>query len=766
MADKRQRSLSIKSILGIVYILTMCITMSSVSYIVFSNWTASAENLTQELAGDATKDIYYQVDMFLHKAEHINAINSNIIQNRVIEIADEKQREKFFVGALQSYDKEIYSISYGTVNGEYYGARRNEKGILEIMRNSGETVGHSWYYAVKEDLSAGERVLDAGKFDPRQRAWYQVAEKSQKPTFSPTYKHFVMNDLAISAAWPVYNEKKELQGVLATHMLISGIGDYLAEIARPNNGYAAIFDKNSGKIIASSLQKNGKSSAVMKNGVEISSGKIDEDTLQDIYRHYGSTKEHSFLHLINNQRMFIGVDEYQKEGLNWVIISALPETLLLAEVARNIKTTIILLVLAVAVLFIINFIATRKLLQPMNNLLEVAEHFSAGELQLRAEVIRRDEIGRIAEAFNKVADKMSGLINNLENIVEARTEELEYLNCHDPLTGLKNRRCFENSLQEIDNEEHLPLSVIFADINGLKMTNDIFGHAAGDQLIKKTAEILKDSCKENDIIGRVGGDEFIILLPNTSGEGITEIIEKINSSLRQANVAAIKCSISMGFDTKTTQAQSMEEIMANAENKMYKDKVLNRKAINADIIGNIMTTLRGRNKKEKLHSEKVSFLSGKIGEALGFSATKIKRVTEAGYLHDIGKIVLDEKILNGHNLSEAEIEIKRQHPIVGYRILNLFDDTLDLAEAVYSHHENWDGTGYPKGLRGNEIPVMARIIAVAEAYDEMTNEYGNLRFDSATALQRIKEMAGNRLDPEITEAFISIIAESENQYSM
>lgn len=765
MADKRQRGLSIKSILGIVYILTMCITMSSVSYIVFSNWTASAENLTQELAEDATKDIYYQVDMFLHKAEHINAINSKIIQNSVIEIADEKQREKFFVGALQSYDKEIYSFSYGTVNGEYYGARRNEKGILEIMRNSAETGGHSWYYAVKEDLSAGERVLDAGKFDPRQRAWYQVAEKSQKPTFSPTYKHFVMNDLAISAAWPVYNEKKELQGVLATHMLISGIGDYLAEIARPNNGYAAIFDKNSGKIIASSLQKKDKDSVAIKAGVEISSGKIDERTLQDIYRHYGTTKEHSFLHSINNERMFIGVDEYQKEGLNWVIISALPEALLLAEVARNIKSTIILLVLAVAVLFIINFIATRKLLQPMNNLLEVAEHLSAGELQLRAEVVRRDEIGRIAEAFNNVADKMSSLINNLENIVETRTEELEYLNCHDPLTGLKNRRCFENALQEIDNEAHLPLSVIFADINGLKMTNDIFGHAAGDELIKKTAEVLEEYCQENDIIGRVGGDEFIILLPNTSGKGITEIIEKIHMSLRQANVSAIKCSISMGFDTKTTQTQSMEEIMANAENKMYKDKVLNRKEINADIIGNIMTTLHKRNKKEKLHSQKVSFLSGKIGEALGFSATEIKRVTEAGYLHDIGKIVLDEKILQGQNLSETEIEIKRQHPIVGYRILNLFDDTLDLAEAVYSHHENWDGTGYPKGLKGNEITIMGRIIAVAEAYDEITNEYGNLRLDSESAMQKIKEMAGNRLDPEIVKAFASIIAETENQHS-
>ena len=335
-------------------------------------------------------------------------------------------------------------------------------------------------------------------------------------------------------------------------------------------------------------------------------------------------------------------------------------------------------------------------------------------------------------------------------------EEIKYLNCHDVLTGLKNRRCFEKAMELMDNAENLPLSIIFADINGLKMTNDIFGHAAGDELIRKIAEILKESCRENDVIGRLGGDEFIVLLPNTTNEDSMKIMARIKEALSQARVAAIKCSISLGCDTKTDSTQAVTEIMANAENKMYKDKVLNRKNINDGIIDNLMKTLHGRNIKEKVHSERVSILSGKIAEMLGFTATKEKRIKEAGYLHDIGKIVLDEKIVRGHNLSEAELEIKRQHPIVGYRILNLFDDTLDLAEAVYSHHENWDGTGYPKGLKGEEIPITGRIIAVAEVYDELTNEYGDLHFDHATAVQKIKAMAGKRFDPAIVEAFMKI----------
>ena len=893
--NERQTNLSVKFILGIVSFLTLSITMSCIVYLVFSNWTASAENVTQKLAQDMAKDVYWKIDAFLHTPEHINELNYKLIKNGILDMRNDRQREKFFVGVLQSYDKEIYSFSYGTAAGEYYGARRNVAGNIEIMRNNSSTGGHSWYYQVNEDLTAGSRVLDAGVFDPRERYWYQIAEKAHEPIFSPVYKHFVMDDLAISAAYPVYNEKNELQGVLGTHMLITSIGDYLAEIVNQKSGYVAILDKSSNRIISSSWEgnRNGISQANAAAATAFSS--IDQDILGQIYQKHLSAKQDSFIYTIDNKKMFIGVEQYRQNGLDWIIISALPTSVLVAEVSQNIKQTVFLLVLAVVLLVLINYFVTRKLLSPMNNLLDAAEKLSAGDLQPRAEIVRKDEIGRIAEAFNKVADKMSGLINNLENSVEARTEELnkinesledskkqlqmildstaeaiygidlegncmfcnvsalrllkyssqeellgknmhlqihhsradgtvfpyeecpivqdlhqglgvygygevfwrsdgtpfyaeyrsypqykddrivgavvtfmdvterikdeeeiKYLNCHDVLTGLKNRRCFEKAMELMDNAENLPLSIIFADINGLKMTNDIFGHAAGDELIRKIAEILKESCRENDVIGRLGGDEFIVLLPNTTNEDSMKIMARIKEALSQARVAAIKCSISLGCDTKTDSTQAVTEIMANAENKMYKDKVLNRKNINDGIIDNLMKTLHGRNIKEKVHSERVSILSGKIAEMLGFTATKEKRIKEAGYLHDIGKIVLDEKIVRGHNLSEAELEIKRQHPIVGYRILNLFDDTLDLAEAVYSHHENWDGTGYPKGLKGEEIPITGRIIAVAEVYDELTNEYGDLHFDHAVAVQKIKAMAGKRFDPAIVEAFMKI----------
>ena len=897
--EERRASLSIKFILGIVSFLTLSITMSCIVYLVFSNWTASAENVTQKLAQDMAKDVYWKIETFLHKPEHINELNYKLIKNGILDMQNERQRDKFFVGVLQSYDKEIYSFSYGTSAGEYYGARRNEAGATEIMRENASTGGHSWYYQVNDDLTAGRRVLDAGAFDPRERSWYQIAGKGHMPIFSPVYKHFVMDDLAISAAYPVYNEKDELQGVLGTHMLITGIGDYLAEIVNQNNGYVAILDKTSNRIITSSWDGNRNGISQTNAAAATVFSSIDENVLGQIYQKHLSAKQNSFIYSIDNKKMFIGVEHYQQDGLDWIIISALPTSLLVAEVAQNIEQTVLLIILAVVLLVLINYFVTRKLLSPMNNLLDVAEKLSAGDLRPRAKIVRQDEFGRIAEAFNKVADKMSSLINNLEDIVEERTEELnktneilkdskrhlqtildstaeaiygvdlegkcifcnasclqllkysspeellgknmhwqihhsrvdgtqlpieectisqglgkgegvyaygevfwrsdstpfyveyrsypqykegsivgavvtfmdvterikneeeiKYLNCHDVLTGLKNRRCFEKAMEAMDNAENLPLSIIFADINGLKMTNDIFGHAAGDELIKKIAEILKESCRANDVIGRLGGDEFIVLLPNTANEDSMNIIGRIKASLSQAHVAAIKCSISLGCDTKTDSTEAITEIMANAENNMYKDKVLNRKDINDGIINNLMKTLHGRNIKEKVHSERVSVLSGKIAEMLGFSATKVKRVKEAGYLHDIGKIVLDEKIVCSRQLSDAELEIKRQHPIVGYRILNLFDDTLDLAEAVYSHHENWDGTGYPKGLKGEEIPITGRIIAIAEVYDELTNEYGNLHLDNETALQKIKAMAGKRFDPSIVEAFSKIKLDS------
>lgn len=887
------KSLSLRSILFIVPVLCMLLSGFVIGYVIFSNWRASAWQTTEQLCANMNEEIYQKIDAFLKMPIQINDINYKLIRYGILDLQDAKARDRFFVSILSSQNKEIYSFSYGTASGEYYGARRNENGIIEVMRNNAATGGNSWYYSVNDDLTAGEIAVKAGPFDPRTRAWYQAAVTTRTPVFSSIYKHFIMSDLTISAAMPVYDDQGKLQGVMGTHLLLNGIGKYLEDTVKERHGYAFIMEKKNTALIANSLDiKNFAVSGdeLKRYTVEDIDDPIISRVYQQYIKQYQTGQPVSFRVEGDQDNLFVTAREYHQNGLDWVIFSAVPESILMKEVFLNIRITSMLVFFSVLVMFVAYYFATRKLLRPMADLLIVSEKIADGNLTERAVISRNDEIGQLAEAFNHVAGKLHDLIGNLEETVQIRTaemeaskdqlrllldstaeaiygidtegrctfcnlscinvlgysceeellgqnmhqlihhskadetplpdteckiiqsilkgkgthvnnevfwradgthfdveyfsypqirngkvigavvtfmdtternrkqEEIEYLSCHDMLTGLKNRRCLEESLTKIDIPENLPLSIIFADLNGLKMTNDIFGHAAGDALIKKSSEILLQSCRAKDIVARVGGDEFIILLPGTNREETGEVITRIRNGFSSARIAAIKCSVSLGSDTKTLLAQSIEEIMANAEDEMYKDKTMNRKSVNKDIIITIIDTLHAKSPREKQHSQVVSQLSGQIGKMMNLPDNEIRKLQQAGYLHDIGKIVLDDNILRQGSLSDEDYEKMSQHAAVGYRILNLFDETLDLAEGVYCHHEKWDGQGYPKGLKGEEIPLLSRIIAIAEVYDRVLG-----RADDATlpnqikALQEIINGAGSQFDPNIAALFIGMM---------
>lgn len=231
----------------------MLVSIGSIGYLIFNNWFSSARQTTESIAEELNESIYNQIYSFIHVPSQINEANHKIIANGILDINDERLRDKFFVGVLSSRDDEIYSFSYGTADGEYYGARRNEKGVIEIMRNNAGTRGNSWYYSVNDDMTAGDLAVQAGKFDPRTRAWYKAAVETGSPTFSPIYKHFVMDDLTVSFACPIYNKLGELQGVLGTHMLLTDIGTYLKNAVSKYNGYAVILEKGSNTLIANSM---------------------------------------------------------------------------------------------------------------------------------------------------------------------------------------------------------------------------------------------------------------------------------------------------------------------------------------------------------------------------------------------------------------------------------------------------------------------------------------------------------------------------------
>jgi diguanylate cyclase len=350
-------------------------------------------------------------------------------------------------------------------------------------------------------------------------------------------------------------------------------------------------------------------------------------------------------------------------------------------------------------------------------------------------------------------EKIVGAVVTFEDNTEGKkTEEaIKYLTYHDSLTGLYNKMFFEEELMRLNIERNLPISVIVGDVNGLKLTNDIFGHGAGDKLLKEVASILRNACRADEIIARQGGDEFAILLPNTTQAQSQIIIERIKKQFLEKQVEAIRYSISLGSGTKVSVDQDFQSIIDEADDKMYLEKSIDRKSNNLYQIDTIIEKFHKDRPREKEHAKNVSEISQRIGKALDLSDREIKKLKDAGFLHDIGKMVLDQSIMkDGYDFTEQE---KKQHAVIGYRILNSFDITTDLAETVLTHHERWDGSGYPKGLKGKEIPKTARIIAVAEYYDTMLQ---NKDISNDEIIKEMKKQSGVKFDPEIINTFVNI----------
>ncbi len=340
-------------------------------------------------------------------------------------------------------------------------------------------------------------------------------------------------------------------------------------------------------------------------------------------------------------------------------------------------------------------------------------------------------------------------------------QKIQYLNYSDQLTGLYNRRYYEAELERLDTERNLPLSLIIIDVNGLKLTNDAFGHIMGDKILKKVAGIVKNECRSDEIVARIGGDEFVVLLPKTSVAETEKIGERIRKAVDDENVGAVSLSVSMGWDAKELSDENFDGIFKSAEDAMYHNKLSESASMKYKTVDMILETLHREHPGEKLHSERVSRLNSKVGAALHLSCRIIENLEILGLLHDIGKVAISKDILEKpFILEEKERQFIQRHTEVGYQILNSVNEYSHIASYVLSHHERWDGKGYPKGLKGENIPLEARILSVAEAYDALTNERTYRKKKShEEALEVLSKNAGTQFDPHIVSVFKDAIRE-------
>lgn len=334
-------------------------------------------------------------------------------------------------------------------------------------------------------------------------------------------------------------------------------------------------------------------------------------------------------------------------------------------------------------------------------------------------------------------------------------ESILYLSYHDALTGLFNRRFYMEELARLDRPEFYPLSVVMSDINGLKIMNDAFGHDAGDELLKLVSDELKKAFGNHGEVARIGGDEFVVLLKNTSKIKTANMVETAKRNIEENELNGMRTSVSFGFEVKDDRL-SMAEVIKLAEDDMYKHKLFEVTSNRNEAIRTVLHTLHVKNPREEVHSRRVSEYCYKIGQAVGLRKDELDLLKVIGNLHDIGKIAIDESILNkpGTLSSEEWAAIKR-HSEIGYRILSSSPEYTEIALDILSHHEHFDGTGYPQGLSGNDIPFKARIISIADAFDAMTSERSYRKaMKIEEALKEIERCAGTQFDPFIAGKFV------------
>ncbi|MFW5790254.1 MAG: HD domain-containing phosphohydrolase [Bacillota bacterium] len=338
-----------------------------------------------------------------------------------------------------------------------------------------------------------------------------------------------------------------------------------------------------------------------------------------------------------------------------------------------------------------------------------------------------------------------------------KQDRIMYLSYHDVLTGLYNRRYFEEKLETI-NQVNLPVSIIMADLNGLKIVNNSSGHATGDEVLVKAAEILEAETPEKATVARFGGDEFVILLPETDNQEAHRIFDDIKAACRGTENDDFPVSLGMGIATMTEIDQDINLIFEKADREMNHNKLLETRSANHKMVSGLLGALSAKSDETVEHTERMTQLARRIGQRLGVHNSQLNRLSLLATLHDIGKTSIPEEVLNKPGpLSKEEWKMIEGHPARGYKIASATSEFAVIAEEILSHHERWDGEGYPRGLAGKEIPYLARIITIVDSYDVMISGRPYQEgMSKEEALNEIEDCAGSQFDPEIAGEFVKL----------
>ncbi|HBQ25784.1 MAG TPA: histidine kinase, partial [Syntrophomonas sp.] len=360
-----------------------------------------------------------------------------------------------------------------------------------------------------------------------------------------------------------------------------------------------------------------------------------------------------------------------------------------------------------------------------------------------------------------------GAIESIRDISQRKhfEEQLRYLSLHDKLTGLYNRNYFEEEIRRLESGRFSPTGMLVCDVDGLKLVNDTLGHDAGDKLLISVARVIEKCFRADDMVARVGGDEFAVIMLRTSDavveaacQRVREAVDKYNS-----NNPDVPLSLSIGFAVRNDPSLNMHEVFQAADNNMYREKLHRRQSARSAIVKTLMKALQARDFQTEGSATRIQELVVILGERIGLPTHRITDLRLFAEFRDIGKVGISDNILfKPGPLSQEEVFEMQRHPEIGHRIALSAPDLVPIADWILKHHEWWNGKGYPLGLKEEEIPLECRLLAIADAYDAMTsNRPYRKSMNKDEAICELNRFAGIQFDPYLVNLFIEIIENAD-----
>ena len=357
-------------------------------------------------------------------------------------------------------------------------------------------------------------------------------------------------------------------------------------------------------------------------------------------------------------------------------------------------------------------------------------------------------------------DKVLVLVRDISE--RTKTESKLYnMSIHDVLTGIYNRNYFEHGLDKYNNKDLTGIGIVICDLDGLKVVNDTLGHDVGDEYLRIVANVLKECFGKDDIIARIGGDEFAVLINNTTTKKLEAIALKTDKLLNIINSKdyVISVSMSLGYCVGNNRHKDLRELLKIADNVMYREKLHHRQSKKSRNIDILTKMLEARDFITEGHGERMQKLCGRLAEAAGMTKSEIEDMYLFAQFHDIGKVGITDRILfKPGRLTKEEMNEMKLHSKIGYRIANSSPDLVHISEWILRHHEWWDGTGYPFKLKGEDIPIQSRILSIVDAFDAMTNNRPYRKaLSKEAAIKEIIKFRGIQFDPILVDKFVELV---------